>query len=199
MRITLPEVKDLRLCSVDGRVDGNRLRRFLIRVASYRSRLVLPDDDEDFTWRDTLGLDYDGNPRLTSWASCLRRMHYVLALPEHVFKKTSEKFKMRIEALDKARRNRADVIAYSVMVVQFSVEFSRRVLASHARGCDILKQLRAEGLEAWDTQYQYGGVQESCGIVPKYTPKHSSVICGSSKAEIQTTMRELTGAGNFYT
>ena len=144
-RTRLPEVKNLRLCSVDGRPDGHRLRKFLIRVASYRSRLILPNSDEDINWRRTLGLDYDGTPRFTSWASCLRRMNYVLALPEQVFKKSSDAFKTRSEAIDIARRSRADVIAYSVMVVQFSVEFSKRVLASSMEACDILKQMRTEG------------------------------------------------------
>ena len=115
----VPEVRQLQLVTVDDRLNGDALRGFLTQVASYRSRLILPRTASELTWR-SIGLDYDGQPCFTSWSKLLRRMHHVLSLPECLFKKSSETHSFRLEALEKVRRRRGDVLAYSVMFCQHS-------------------------------------------------------------------------------
>ena len=57
--------------------------------------------------------------------------------------------------------------------------------------------------------FHQGGVQESLakkinaggGVHPasQHQPKHSSNMAGRTKAEVQAAMRQVTGAGDFFT
>ena len=105
--MSVPEVRHLQLVQGHFRPSGTLLRQFLTRAASYRTRLTFPSaaTDDTITWR-SIGLDYDGAPRFNDWNSVLTRMHYVLALPEEHFKKTSQNFQLRMQALEKVKRNK---------------------------------------------------------------------------------------------
>ena len=125
----IPEVRQLGRVNHGRGPDGNALRQFLVRVCSYRSRLFLPDPNvpEPATWR-SIGLNYDGQPRFATWEPLLKRMHYVLALPESDFKKTSENYIARMQVLEQKRASKSDMLAWSTMLVQYSPAFAKLAL-----------------------------------------------------------------------
>jgi hypothetical protein len=127
-------------------------------------------------------------------------MHYVLALPEEHFKKSSSSFQLRLDALCRVRECRGDVVAAAVMLVQLSPHFARRFLASpsQTRLVDVAREVQDSGEELWETQFHYGGVQERKGEILGYQPSHDSRYCGRTKHDVQETMKELAGVGAFY-
>ena len=109
----IPQVRHLPLVKVDDAANGNTLRQFLARYASCRSRCRLPPD-EPLTWK-SMGIDLDDSYRLESDSlqDILLRAHYVMALPESEFCKTSPKFTLRSEVLAAKKASKADVLSWS--------------------------------------------------------------------------------------
>ena len=116
--LAMPQVRQLPLVREGSKTNGNLLRRFLVEVASCRSHLELPTD-RPLSWQG-IGIDLSEAHRLefTTMHQLLLHMHYVLALPETHFKKTSNKYLLRREILESKIASKADVLSWASRLVQ---------------------------------------------------------------------------------
>ena len=193
------ELTQLKLPSRNGKPCACTLREFFARVFAHRSMLTLPTKDETLTW-DVIGVAPPDAPAplaTTSLHTILKRVHMVLALPEERFKKTGS-FAQRL-TLNERKPSRQQ-ISWSVLLVQHSQAFTDHALEFLTkRRTEIVKCLKAQGAEIWDTQFVWGSVAEARGQAVGYAKNLGRAIQGREKHSVQATMQSMPGCGRFYT
>ena len=97
-------------------------------------------------------------------------------------------------------------LRWGVEIARSSREFAEHALSAAERGegpgsnkvAALQKELEDKGLPQWDTQFQFGNVQESAGTRSGYTPRLDTRIRGRTKEQIAIAMRTLPNTGPLY-
>ncbi len=171
------EVKDLKLVCKKSQYDGNALRKFLLRVLAARETMVLPSDCSLVHWAD-IGIQDPGVPVLgrsegVPFRELVRRVPMVMALPESLFKKTSQIYNTRRAALQK----RGEKPLHAVYLVMLSKEFAASALDKPGRRLvDLANDLRKAGVPVWDTNIAKGRVNDGGGLTLGYNTQGKSDV-----------------------
>ena len=199
--VAMPQVRALPLLKDTRRhLNGNRLRQFLVEIAACRTHMVLPEN-RALSW-EAIGIDLGPEYKFAfaSLHDLLRGCHYVLALPEANFRKTSWKFTLRQSVLENKKVTRADVLAWAARLVQFDVAFAELAKASPGkRTHELALEITAAKRELWDRRFVYGSKRPITETQVGYQPPHALGVAGRSKADITKSLKELHGVGEFYT